>query len=34
MGFLIDVKRTELQEGFDMLEGVLDLGLVPISTDD
>ena len=34
MGFLINVKRTDLQEGLNMLEGVLDLGLIPVSADD
>ena len=34
MGVTIDIKRPDFQEGLDMLEGILDLGLVPISADD
>ena len=34
MGGSIDIKWPELQEGLDMLEGVFDLGLVPVGLDD
>jgi hypothetical protein len=33
MGIPIDIEWPDLQEGFDMLEGILDLGLVPVSAD-